>query len=372
MIAHNITLAFPHPSLTPSTSRPSYATLTIWQKELSGNAASVSSHSGEVRQGHLASTILEAKYLAITGNISFVPPVNPPLQPEQAAGATGPQITEANRLHLELKQTFNTNQAVDQALRNLILAAVPPVYVNSLSHDITCFGNVSALTIMTSLWERYGTITQAELAENITRMSALWNSPQPIEDLFLQLTRGSQFAADGSEPIALSQVLRIGYTLIANTGLFIEACREWRKIRDTDKTMAKFQELFTEAEQDRSSLLTTSSQAGYHAGKVTAAIPNTLFAPATAVPPPTEHALAMARVQATANATQAQIATLIAAMKYQNLNRKNIKGASYCWTHGHTTNSSHTSALCEKQADGHEVTATKTNTMGGSDHVYGC
>jgi len=110
-------------------------------------------------------------------------------------------MTEANRMHLELKQTFNTYQAVDQTLCNLILAAVPPVYVNSLSHDITGFRNVSALIIMTSLWERYGTITQAELAKNITRMSAPWNPPQPIEDIFLQLTRGSQFAADGSEPV---------------------------------------------------------------------------------------------------------------------------------------------------------------------------
>ena len=113
-------------------------------------------------------TLSEAKYLAITGSVAFVPPLNPPLQPEQAVGATGPQITEANRMHLELKQTFNTYPAVNQGLRNFILAAVPPVYVNSLSHDITGFGNVSALTIMTSLWERYGTITQAELAEKIS------------------------------------------------------------------------------------------------------------------------------------------------------------------------------------------------------------
>jgi len=62
--------------------------------------------------------------------------------------------------------------------------------------------------------------------------------------------------------------------------------------------------LFYEAKQYRSSLLTTSSQAGYHAGNVTAVIPDTPFAPAAAIPPPTEHALAMARVQATANATQ--------------------------------------------------------------------
>jgi hypothetical protein len=46
----------------------------------------------------LALTISEAKYLAITGNVAFVPPLNPPLH---------------------------------QALRNLILAAVPPVLTTS-------------------------------------------------------------------------------------------------------------------------------------------------------------------------------------------------------------------------------------------------
>jgi hypothetical protein len=64
-----------------------------------------------------------------TSQTSLFPPLNPPLQPQQAVGATGPQITEANRLHLELKQTFQTYQAVDQALRNLILHwsnLVPP------------------------------------------------------------------------------------------------------------------------------------------------------------------------------------------------------------------------------------------------------
>jgi len=265
----------------------------------------VTSHLGNGRQGHLALTICEAKYLAITGNVAFVPPLNPPLQPEQAASNTGPQITEANRMHLEL---FSTYQAVDRALRSLILAAVPHVYVNPLSHDITGFRNVSALTIMASIWERYGTITQAELAKNLTRMSSLWNLPQPITDLFLQLTRGSQFASNGSEPIALSQLLRIGYTLIANTRLFAEACREWRKIRDIDKNMDTFQALFTGTEQDRSSLLTTSSQAGFHAGNATAAIPTTLSAPAATIPPPTEHALAMAPVQATVDAIQAHLA----------------------------------------------------------------
>jgi hypothetical protein len=79
----------------------------------------------------------------------------------------------------------------------------------------------------------------------------------------------------------------------------------------------------------------------------------------------------MACVQATSDATQAQLATLITAMKIQTRDHPRNSGTSYCWTHGHTTNSSHTSASCQKKADGHEVTATKTNTMGGLAHVYG-
>ena len=85
-----------------------------------------------------------------------------------------------------------------------------------------------------------------------------------------------------------------------------------------------------------------------------------------------EHALAMARVLATVDATQAHLHLNRRHKVPEPQPKENIKGTSYCWTHGHTTNSSHNSASCETQANGHEVTVTKTSTMGGSDHVYGC
>ena len=188
-------------------------------------------------------TLSEAKYLTITGNVLFVPPLNPPLQPKQAVGVTGPQITEVNRLHLELKQTFQTYQAIDQALRNLILAAVPPIYVNFLSHNITGFANLPALTIMTSLplvtiWQDRAGRTRREHHPN----------EHPIEDIFHQLTRGSQFASNGSDPIALSQVLCIGYTL----GYSSKHAANGAKF-PTSINMSNFQDLFNEAEQDHSS-----------------------------------------------------------------------------------------------------------------------
>ena len=42
----------------------------------------------------------------------------------------------------------------------------------------------------------------------------------------------------------------------------------------------------------------------------------------------------------------------------------------YCWTHGLTPNPGHTSATCKFHAQGHNVNATITNTMGGSNAFW--
>src|SRR6056300_12007 len=40
---------------------------------------------------------------------------------------------------------------------------------------------------------------------------------------------------------------------------------------------------------------------------------------------------------------------------------------NYCWTHGWDCHKDHSSPTCKNQAAGHQVTATRSNTMGGSD-----
>jgi hypothetical protein len=96
---------------------------------LNGNVASVHSNLGDGLHGHLALTILTNEYLTLTNNITFVTPVNPPPQPVHPAGTTGNQITESNRQHLKQKQEFKTYHAIDQALCNQIISAVPDVYI---------------------------------------------------------------------------------------------------------------------------------------------------------------------------------------------------------------------------------------------------
>ena len=39
----------------------------------------------------------------------------------------------------------------------------------------------------------------------------------------------------------------------------------------------------------------------------------------------------------------------------------------YCWTHGYKVAKGHNSHTCSSHTEGHQVNATRTNTMGGSD-----
>ena len=39
----------------------------------------------------------------------------------------------------------------------------------------------------------------------------------------------------------------------------------------------------------------------------------------------------------------------------------------YCWTHGYKVAKGHNSHTCSSRAKGHQVDATRANTMGGSD-----
>ena len=41
----------------------------------------------------------------------------------------------------------------------------------------------------------------------------------------------------------------------------------------------------------------------------------------------------------------------------------------YCWTHGLSSNSGHTSMTCQHRAEGHQEAATVTNMMGGSNLI---
>ena len=164
-----------------------------------------------------------------------------------------------HRRHAELVRVFQRYHDTDKALLRQIIAATPSTYIDALCDPEFGYAGITTLQMLTHLHNTYGQLTGADRDANLARMNASWAPPVPIEMLFKQLTDGQRQAAAGGEPIPDTQVARMGYHIIFNTGLFNDACRDW----PADQTMAEFQAHFSRMDRDRQEALTTAS-AGYN------------------------------------------------------------------------------------------------------------
>lgn len=352
----SITATFPHVVLSTVatlTSQPTYQSIQIAQRELNANAASVHSVEGGGLHGHLALTITAAAYLALTG-VQFDAPVLPPAVPVIPPGATAAQIAESNRQHTSQTKAFHRFHDLDKALLRQLLAAVPALYTDALSDPDYGFTHVTCLAMLTHLKTVYGKLSIAERDLNHQRMTAPWHPPTPIETLFQQLTEGMRLSAAGDEPLVDSQVARMGYNIILRTGVFTDACRDWRLKNLAQQTFAEFKTHFRRMDQDRLETVTSQS-AGYHgaANNVQQHPP-----PATMTLP--EALAQLASYQAAANVAMHPAPPPSAPPA--PIPPSAPKPKSYCWTHGACR---HTSDTCNTKAPGHRDEATFTNKLGG-------
>ena len=124
--------------------------------------------------------------------------------------------------------------------KNQIIQATPVCYINALRHRTLGFSTVTSLELLTHLWTTYGTITQAELDENVKRTNTPWSPPTHVETLFTQLTDASDFAIAGGDQMNEIMFVRAGYNIVYNNGLVTEACHEWRAKTPAQMTMQAF------------------------------------------------------------------------------------------------------------------------------------
>jgi hypothetical protein len=374
--AHSYDL--PHLILTKigdSNTEPTFASILITHIELNVNAASVYSARGDGLLGHLALTINSIDYKSRSkGNVDFDPPVNPPASPTHKDNAAEAEIAEGNRKHTALRCEFVQWQNIDAVLRNLLIAAVPGIFLTTMKNPVAGFGNVTCLELLTHLHNNYGNTTEQELEANVLRMRAQWNPPTAIESLFMQIEDGVAFTAEGLDEPTKPTILRWAYDIIAKTGRYKIACREWRQLNPdpSTKNWAKFKTHFKAADRDMRSQDTTGS-AGYHgAHAATNADTNTATLLAT-----TQAALAASKIKLAQALSCASLASSSSRSSNRSTNTRvsaittpDTRPHSYCWTHGHMANLEHSSPTCQYPVEGHEIAATNDNKMGGSDALF--
>jgi len=377
---------FPHPNIPAQPGMPTYEVIAAAHRKLKANAASVTSTLGGGTHGLLGLTILLATYQTITGH-AFVAPFNPGALPTNiAATATQAQIGEAVRQHKERLKIWKEYNVTDQTLKNQLLSTFDEVHLKGLRNRHVGYQNVTAHDMIQHLYTNYGVITQADLDDNDARMRESFDASKPIEELFEQIEDATDYADAAGAPYNNSQVISRAYVLIYKTGEYNEACKDWRKKPDNEKTWEHFKEDFTVAHRDlitqRSIQPNLFQQANAVIEKfqeqtdaILDHVANSTMDTSTISTLTTQN---QTLTEQLANATTDLLSmkemvqclckevSELKGTKKGNANR-NKNNKSYCWTHGRTRNNGHTSAKCRNQADGHKVEATLDNRMGGSD-----
>ena len=215
------------------------------------------------------------------------------------------------------------------------------------------------------------------------------DAPNPIEDLFKQLREGQEFAKKGGETIDDNTLVRYGYEVINNTGMFESKCAKRRKKKANEQTWEAFQTYWTIEVSDFIKNSTAESTT-FTAAQVQEIIEHEVAAATAAVqsipkPPPPPEATPSANA-----VTQADITNMIA-QAINQLQPSGPKGITppttkpkktplvcqghnaegqpitYCWTHGVTKNLRYNSTTCQRKAEGHKDQATLLNRMGDND-----
>ena len=334
-----VTDSFPHQKLTPVATinePPNVKTLMRLQKELDDNAGSLTAPGSTDHHGHLGLTMTVAKYTAFATDKQPYTPPNQPTAP-RGAGTDQNASTLAWNKYKEAQHAFALNRACDRALVNQILEAVPEIYLAPfLDQAQNNLSKITTLELLAYLHESYGTLDMHTISENKKAMEKPWDPQFPVETLFAQLRLAQKITIDAPNPIHDTELITTGYNAIEATHVMPLSCDLWLAKATLASTFAEFTRHFSAADRNRRIAAARNPPATYAGAHraTTGTTPRTTTHPTT-----------------------------------------NTRGATprpntYCWSHGASQNSSHTSETCRAKMEGHQDAATLENQMGGSTKVY--
>jgi hypothetical protein len=220
-----------------------------------------------------------------------------------------------------------------------------------------------------------------------------------VSDLLKQMQDGRAYAQAGQQPYGKQQIINIAYSLVFNTGVYGNACKEWEKHDILDKTWEKAH--FTTEHRLYRKQTQTAQATGYQAANraqrnlqddlvAEQSEALAMIASASATDRTTLSHLVSSNAQFSTNL--ADKAAGLAASKeiIRNLRagartsggpgtsnaprsassatpraRPATNNENYFWSHGYQIHEDHTIMTCTRRAAGHQEAATKENNMGG-------
>jgi hypothetical protein len=335
-------LTFPKPTLTVITAEPTHADLTRLKKEIFANALAVPSLLGGGGHGHLGLVMPAADYIALNGTLAFMSPPVPPPTAVIPTGATAAATSEAVRQWNAAVTIHALVSKVRAELKKQLIAAVDPRYLETLEDDLLGLATVTTVDMLDHLTIQYGTLTLDDLVKNRAALSADWNPSDGIESLWSRIAQCQRTSQGTSDVITDSTAITLVLTVLDNTGVFSAACEKWRDRTDpATLTLPAFKTHLTKQNKERLRKL-TAGNAGFHGAHA-----------AEILPPPASAAAASA-------IPSAHVPTALV---------DGLVKLYYCWSHGLSPHSNHTSRTCLHPKEGHDLEATVMDRRRGSNFI---
>jgi hypothetical protein len=233
-------------------------------------------------------------------------------------------------LYLEETHIYNEVRALTNAIKKLLVAAIPILHLGRLNDRLHGLANVTPQAILQHLVTAYGDIDEDARTLNLAQLSTPWDPSTPLNTVFLSADHCQSFAAEGGEPILDTTYIRTTLNVLKNSGVFDEAVTHWRTKPPDQHTVGNLIAHFTKFDKYRKSDQPLKDTLAALAAKAT---------PKPGPPSPIT-------------------------------NGSDLSTWKYCWSHGLGIGG-HTSADCNHPYPGPCKEATLENRMGGVNTIKG-
>lgn len=258
---------FPY-RLDPIPSKPSFDSLLTLKLHLLHNASQVRTTLGGGRCGYAGLLLTPVEYeLRAPGTPFIRPPLPPP--PNVPGIATAAVLAALATVRLEALKEFELCNNVEDALRQILIDAIQPIYLEDIADELSRFSLIPVGDMLRHLFTQFGRITVEDLIANDQRMQTPWNPATPFQVVIEQLAAGKRYAAHAAHDISDDRLLGLGRMLANHTGLYVESINRWDEKPAATRTWGAFKTYILLAQETLAlQQLHTTQQMGYHAANL--------------------------------------------------------------------------------------------------------
>ena len=405
MEKYNFEDSFEHKTLDKILGEPDARSLQKLFRQLRRNARSLASTLGGGQYGHLFMVLSQEEWDTLPESTPVVPSADPG-EFTLVRRPLAAEIAMRKEAHDKAKKRYNKYQALNRILRNQLIAAVEPAYLDPIRCELTDMVTEPISEIIKFLQTTYGKMSVNQIEDAITTIKNFTYDPaSSINILLTAVQNHTELLKIAGAEMTDAQIQALAYYLINKYQIFKDALIAWNKKPAGDKNWNTMKEhMRKEYQLLRDVNALTIQDSMLHTTNIVNTLKHqqeTLLHSAEkrfknglsevmnlAISDLENKEYDNEKVNNTAeiNALKLEVRKLHSQLQnaqagqfqstqnynsnyYHNRNqppRRNFNRTFYCWTHG----AGHSGWVCKNPADGHRPEATFSNRMGGNNN--GC